>query len=657
MSTRAASFFQFCIGLFALGALLAAVSAAPGGTVAPVGMPDDWTHHHAVFSYPGTYVDAIRNGTYDRWIRIVSDPRFLLQQRKREAAAAARLNPVLPSSQTVAEAPAEDTEPPEDFNPRQMMPRRGITPATTPADDDSRGRRHHHHKRHHKHAHSNLHMDWSENMGSAATVGLGMYPAKFSFGVSTANCSSAASPDFVVYNTSLAGTGMAGSTQASIVAYDNLYTGCTGTVPSVYWAYDTAAGTILTSVTLSLDGSQVAFVQTTASAASLVILKWAASNTETPTSPAVLASTAALSYRGCTAPCMTVIPFSGGANDSGSSVYPDYGSDTIYVGDDAGKLHKFTGVFKGTPAEAGAPWPVTVSTGGEALSSPVFDPVSGNVLVGDYLPPAMPNCATVGCGFLYSVNATSGAVVQSARLDYVFGLIDGPLLDIAAQTAYAFVGADNNFQNISSPCGGAREPCSGIFQLPTTFGSNAAGTEARLGNGFQFMLTGAFDNKFLTSTPGSPTGNLYVVGNTGNANNTLFQIPITANVMGAPVSGPAISTNFTDGSMQAAGMSLTEIFSNSHDYILTSAIFFSGLGTCTSNISLGCVMGFDVTMSNNITFVGASNVAGGASAIIIDNVVTGGGASNIYYTPLANQLCTTSATTGGCAIQISQSSP
>jgi hypothetical protein len=379
---------------------------------------------------------------------------------------------------------------------------------------------------------------------------------------------------------------------------------------------------------------------------------------DTPGSPHVLASTAAASYRACTAPCMTVIPFTKGANDSGSSVYPDYGNDTIYVGDDAGKLHKFTGVFKGTPAEAGSPWPVSVST--MALSSPVFDPVSGRVFVGDYLPAGMANCATNGCGFLYSVLATTGAVTASTRLDYIFGLVDAPLLDIAAQTLYAFVGADNNFENVSSPCGGKREPCSGVFQFPTTFASGAGGTEARLNNGFQFMLIGSFDNKFFTSaTPGSPTGNLYFVSNTGNVDNTLFQIPIASNVMGAPVAGPPISANFTTGATQAAGMSITELFSNSHDYIFTSAILFSGLGTCASSSSQGCLMGFDVTsgtISSSTTPTGASNVTGGVSAVIIDNVSNFSGASNLYFTPLANQLCGAGGT-GGCAIQISQSSP
>jgi hypothetical protein len=72
-------------------------------------------------------------------------------------------------------------------------------------------------------------------------------------------------------------------------------------------------------------------------------------------------------------------------------------------------------------------------------------------------------------------------------------------------------------------------------------------------------------------------------------------------------------------------------------------------------------MGFDVTsgtITPSTTPTGATTEAGGSSGIVIDTASTGlAGTSNIYYTPLADQPCPTSATTGGCAIQISQSSP
>ena len=91
-------------------------------------------------------------------------------------------------------------------------------------------------------------------MGTGATIGAGNYPAKYSLTTTSANCSN----DFVVYPTGLAGS----NTQASIVAYTNLYSGCGGTVPSVYWAYYIGAGnTIQSSPVFSLDGTQIAFMQ------------------------------------------------------------------------------------------------------------------------------------------------------------------------------------------------------------------------------------------------------------------------------------------------------------------------------------------------------------------------------------------------------------
>ncbi len=60
-----------------------------------------------------------------------------------------------------------------------------------------------------------LQRDWSMDMGPGATVGAGKYPAKFSFDVSTAKCGTDPNPDFVVYNTSLAGSGTSATASAT----------------------------------------------------------------------------------------------------------------------------------------------------------------------------------------------------------------------------------------------------------------------------------------------------------------------------------------------------------------------------------------------------------------------------------------------------------
>jgi hypothetical protein len=326
------------------------------------GFPHDWSHRHLIFSKPPKSLNK-------------PPPRYSMQQAWRER------------QLTVTGAAAFDAR------ALQLVHSWG-RPAKTNKTKQALAR------------------DWAMSMGTSGTVGEGMYPAKFSFNTGSANCGSAATPDFVVYNTGPAGaatgmvsflgtgaanndtvtiggitytfetacsgstpanciiitstptadistsglqaalannlnlcqgainpcftnvsgpnssvtvtasrpstgpeavtltaisTGAAGdstlSTTASasritvsgltggtdefatIVAYDNLYTGCSsGTVPQLYWQYNTGyaqnsttwdhsvAGT---SVVLSLDGSQVAFVENAGGAASLVILKWA----------------------------------------------------------------------------------------------------------------------------------------------------------------------------------------------------------------------------------------------------------------------------------------------------------------------------------------------------------------------------------------------
>jgi hypothetical protein len=115
--------------------------------------------------------------------------------------------------------------------------------------------------------------DWGMPLGAGATAGAGTFPAKFSFDIGVANCAI----DYVVFNTSWPSTG----TRTGIVAFSNLYSGCGGTVPSTYWAYQTTRTgdncntcVVATSPVLSLDGTQVAFVgSSNATGSFLYVLK------------------------------------------------------------------------------------------------------------------------------------------------------------------------------------------------------------------------------------------------------------------------------------------------------------------------------------------------------------------------------------------------
>jgi hypothetical protein len=270
-----------------------------------------------------------------------------------------------------------------------------------------------------------------------------------------------------------------GTNGASIVAFDNLYSACAGAVPSVFWAYNTG-GSIFNSVSLSGDGSQIAFVQnntdglngSTAGLAELVILKWKASATDTVNAPTTITFVAPVvgpaGYRACVAPCMTRIPFGTGQGDANSAPFYDFapGSDKVYVGDNNGNLLQFAGVFNGTPAKSGAPWPV-VLTAAKITTSPVFDQGAGSVFIAD------------NSGILYAVNSTTGAVTKSGALalSTTLGIQDAPIVDSSAGTVYVFV---SNTGTATCGLSGAGVPA--VFQFAVSFGAGTTGTRVTFGS-------------------------------------------------------------------------------------------------------------------------------------------------------------------------------
>jgi hypothetical protein len=592
--------------LLAVGLMIPAM--AQQSPSQPKGIPYDWSHHHMVFSNPGTFQDAMKNGTYDQWVRIVSDPRFQQQQMRRAA------------RQWQASGVAAG-------NPDDLV----LSPA------------------------KRLKRDWSMNMGSGGTVGADQYPAVFS-AFTSAKCDSATQPDFAVFNTGLTGSG----TQPSIFAYDNLYSSCSGTSPLIYFRYNTS-GTITTSVAMAGDGVQMAFVQDVSGVANLVILKSKRNTAGTNAGLVTPTSVTAANYRTCTAPCMTEIALNGNPVDTYSSPYYDFSHDVLYVGDDSGILHKFQFIFNsGTPSEVSTGWPVNIdaAVGGsttDPLTSPVYDSTSGNVLV------FITGTADVNGAYLARVPAAGTTVTVSTQLGAGAGqgFIDGPLVDSTAARVYGFL--DHLFVSSNA----------GIVQLTTTFASGNPGTTKTLGastnSTSRFPYNGTFDNIYYSSgTPSSPSGNIYACGRAATANPTLYQIQILSNVMQTPAIGPALTT------AAGAGINcspVAEFFntSSSVDWIFLSV---TGNNKTTSPISCpsgtGCIMNFNVTLASGFGALKATTAtsleASGTSGIVIDNALGGTGDSNVYFSPLADQTCTGNGSigsngVGGCAIQASQAAP
>ena len=486
-----------------------------------ISLVTDWSHHHLVYS---------NQSRTDLSYAFRQEPRYWQQWLRRNGLQSPTLD------QQTSDSLSRDSPATNPF------PENAATPITTPRKRFKR--------------------DWARSLGPGATVGAGQYPAKFSFDVTSANCGGATQPDFVAFNTSVPGS----ATQASIVAFDNLYSGCTGTVPATYWAYNTG-GTALTSTTLSLDGSQLAFVQSSAGNAQLVLLKWQASTTATSTSPGPINVVSASQYPTCTLPCMTTLAFSGGANDTNSSPFYDYANDVLYAGDDSGTLHRFTPVFTtGTPSEVTTgSWPVALAPGLK-LSSPVYDSGTGRVFVG--------SAYSVSGSQLFAVVGTTGATVgTSSSLGKGAGIVSGTLVDSSTGKVFAFVGNDG-----TTACSG---PCSAVYQFAANF-TSGTGIKATVGFGGTFPLyDGTFDNAYYTSVDG--TGSLFVCGGGGFSPSepAIFRIPVTSGAMStSSVAGPAIGLSNTDCSP------VTEVFNpaaGGTDRIFASVPNGSDAAPCSSS--------------------------------------------------------------------------
>jgi hypothetical protein len=523
MNGSAARFLRLGVslsGLVVLGWVLTGQAAKPAQRGIP--LPTDWSHSHVIFARPAT----------DEQFRLVGDDRRYWQQWYRQnTTRVLSENPSTPSTDAPINAAL-------------------ITAASQGA--------------------------WSKDLGTNATAGAANYPAKYSFSSSIANCGSAAKPDYVVYSTGLTGSG----TQASVVAFDNLYSGCTGTVPTVYWAYNTG-GQILTSPVLSLDGTQVAFVQTSAGAASLVLLKWQASATETVSSPGVPTSVSAALYLTCAAPCMTVVPLHNGVggtvDDKTSSPYYDYSNDIVWVGGTNGWLHKLTGIFKGTPTEVTTGgFPTQASTAAlNTLSNPVYDRVSKNVFIGD------------AGGFFHRVSSTTGVATVSAQLDFGAGLVQGPLLDVVNGLVYVFASSDGT----ATCTGGAA--CSAIYELTTTFLAGSTGAKVQVGNSVVTgslpkpspLYIGGFDSAYY-SVAGA-TGNLYVCGNTGS-DPTLYRVPVTGGVLGTARSIAAL----TPAASKPSCSPVTDFANPNTSVGKAERAFFSVQNSGRPCANKGCMMSF-----------------------------------------------------------------
>jgi hypothetical protein len=495
-------------------------------------------------------------------------------------------------------------------------------------------------------------------------------------------------------NFALGGAALAGGVgRANIVAFNQLYSTqggvgglCNQNGPSAYWAYFTGTGTAVTSVVLSLDGTKVAFVENVGTQAWLRILQWKAGEGAGAGYPSVPTSTLTNGVSWATGcppgpSCLSSIIFSVPvATDTRSAPFYNYSTDTLYVGDNNGHVHKFTGVFLGTPAEdTAAPWPIPVHTG-FILTSPVFDGISGNMFVGDssgrlgYIREVGSGVGACGVGSPPCLGSTTVAVGPGGAI------VDAPIVDGTTGLLIAVNGTDTNSHGTIVQANTALAVASVVTK--SIGGTTAPGSA---------IYSGAFDNTYLTSAIPNIAGHMYVCGKDSGQGDIpyIYQLSFAAAtgiLSGVGTTTWPAGTGFASATGEACSP-VTEFFNpnGGGSGVARDWIFFSvgnrannaaannpiPAGACRIN-NAGCILSINVTGNPawpptlpTALIVAApvpANIAGSTSGIIVDNTSTSAQASSFYFSLRANSAgvgpgvpsCNTTAGVG-CAVKLTQS--
>jgi hypothetical protein len=446
-------------------------------------------------------------------------------------------------------------------------------------------------------------IDWNVSLG-AGSVPLNMFPAKYSFDI---NATPSCTDDFVVFGLNVAG--VTGG-QANLVALNYLYSGTTpaagicnskatptnGSSAAVMWAYNVGTGKVLTSPTLSLDGKEVAFVESRTSSSVFDVLNWARNpNNGSSATAAVAPGT------GNTA-SMTSLTFDAAATNTLSSPFIDYTNDVAYVGSDSGKLYKITGVFNGTPTLAGAPWPVTV-TAGSKLTSPVLDIVTGRIFVGD------------GNGAVKSINAATGAILATLQVGTAgqvgAAIVDPPIVDSSNSLVYAFTANDSTGAAV------VQANTSLTLIKRVRIGRGSVGASAA---NVVSLHSGAFTDAYFTS-PAS--GSLVVCGtDTNDTTPAIYLFDFT----GTTINTTARISDYLFLGTNRPGTECSPLTVFLNPNVTAESLYFGVPKNCGGG---GCVLAYQLP-----GLVGTVPESGGTSGIVVDNVSTSAQAASIYFSTL-----------------------
>jgi hypothetical protein len=501
-------------------------------------------------------------------------------------------------------------------------------------------------------------IDWSVSLGTGI-VAPNMYPAKYSFDI-TADPS--CTDDFVVFGLNVRGT----ATQANLLGLNQLYRGTgglcgTGTA-NVNWAYNgsTAAGSVLTSPVISLDGTKIAYVESATGSAVFHILTWKAGEGTSATSAVVPTLNGACT---ATSSCLKSVTFSASSTVTLASPWVDYASDKAFVGSDNGNIYRISCVFRcALNTQPGLDWTFSLPVAGTGGSSatpngPVYNAQTGHLMVGDQLgelwtinasgasPSVFAGPVMIGGGGCTTTKPPGRNVTGTdcAANGGSFGIPDPVILDSSAGKVFAFSGNDGT-NGASAVVAQLNEDLTGLVRAHIgrgSFGNTSTNVD---------IHTGAFDNNYFGASPN--TGELFVCG-TGPTNTNPFHywIGFTAYpIMNSTTTG-SLARSPTFAGLECSPY--TEFYnpninlngdSTHHDVLASGLMAAAPNGyIITNDISTGSVPG------------GLSSVQydGGVSGIIVDNFSTSGQASSVYFTT-QGRVTVGTCSNARCAVKLTQ---
>jgi hypothetical protein len=555
-----------------------------------IGFPVDWSSRHVVYSGAGSV---------EQRVAAMRDPRFYFNWLRQTAALS---------------------------NQRKVF-YRGPDDRPIPIDERKKFR-----------------VDWAMPLGSAGGLAVGESPAKYSFNLTTYSCAN----DFAVYTIDATPS----ATQANIIAFNNLYTGTSSsscpnsppqtppttnyTTPTVMWSYRAGSYASWLSPTLSLNGTQVAFIEDgIGDAAYFDVLTWVAgqgTSAITPATPGTGGSALTrLAYTTADTSCKGTA-----TTNSNSSPYVDYGSNSAYIGADNGILYRISNVFGGTPA---IEYCVTVKAGA-LLTSPVYDEISNQVFVSDGFTVYAYTPGTSSFTLTGSINVADTAATNKDPI------VLSPIVDTLDGFVYVFSAADttNKYSIVS--------------QMNLSLTSQAT---AEIGpeQTADFVLDGDFDNNYYYYDVKSGLGTLYACGTqTANyAAPALYALTFTAGT-GILSSTPAMSDDVNiNGTSNPNGTcsALLDFYDGTNDRLFVGTGNYAA--TTGANLVTQWSTNSQITSSATKPQNTASGYWGGTTAFTVDDVTSAPQTTSIYFGTLQPPPTGTTTPCGAsqyCAVKLTQ---